>query len=176
MLSCFLSPGKSLTRTADAVGWVCYFRYFSWIYRLNKHNTTRSKLLWPAVHHIDSVGLPVSERCGSPMIGLQTWNSHRSIFLRLQAEEDVNPWLHSRVKLSDCYSSPSSNLFYYSSTPTSVTFESMISFYRSDFLDRCSFGWISFTTIDTPLRPLFSSFPIRTTDTVGCRSDTLPPL
>jgi len=26
----------------------------------------------PAVHHIDAVGLPVPERCGSPVIGLET--------------------------------------------------------------------------------------------------------
>jgi len=29
-------------------------------------------LAWLAVHHIDTVGLPVPERCGSLSIGLQT--------------------------------------------------------------------------------------------------------
>jgi len=38
-------------------------------------------LALPAVHHIDVVGLPAPKRCGSPPVGLRTWNSHRSGFL-----------------------------------------------------------------------------------------------
>ncbi len=32
----------------------------------------------PAVHQTETVGLPAPERSGSPLIGLRTWNSHRS--------------------------------------------------------------------------------------------------
>jgi len=49
-------------------------------------------LALPAVHQSDTVGLPVPGRAGSPMTGLQTWNSYRSGFLHLQVEEDVNDW------------------------------------------------------------------------------------